>query len=158
MISEVEQQMTDYDWFGVDESGCLGHFTTAGFKLLPKSVSASREDLKRVTDYFRQTEPTKERHVVTTDLEKYVGAFESGDKRKQYLSGFTEMADRGLYSFDIDTYERPGLAYFCVAIPLQPLKLDSLPRDIQSIVGRTVLKGIRFQDTRGIEYAGTLEL
>jgi hypothetical protein len=44
-IPETEQEATDFDWFAVDESGCIGHFTTAGFKLLPKSVSRKRPGL-----------------------------------------------------------------------------------------------------------------
>ena len=158
MIPEVEQAMTDFDWFGVDENGYVGHFTTAGFKLLPKSVSASAEDLKKVTDYFKQVKPRKAGYSVNADLEKHVGPFENENEKAKYLSDFSEMAVRGLYSFDIDTYVKPGLAYFCVAIPLQPLTLDLLPADIRSIVARTVLKGIRFEETTEIEYASSLAL
>jgi len=158
MIPEIEQEATDFDWFAADESGCVGHFTTAGFKLLPKSVSVSAEDLKKVTDYFRQLTPTGAGYQVSGELEKEIGPFESEKKRAQYLSSFSEMADRGLYSFDIDTYVRPGLAYFRVAVPVQPVRLESLPKEVREIVERTQLKGIRLGEASRIDYESTLSL
>src|SRR4051812_39010755 len=91
MIPEIEQEATDFDWFAVDESGCIGHFTTAGFKLLPKSVAASAEDLKKVTEHFKQLTPTGAGYQVSADLEKETGPFESQKKRDQYLSSFSDM-------------------------------------------------------------------
>src|SRR5262245_966752 len=145
-ISESEQESTDFDWFAVDEIGCIGHFTTAGFKLLPRSVASSAEDLKKLTDYFKKLVSTGVRYHVSNDLETEVGPFEREAKREQYLAGFVGMAGRGLYSFDIHTYVRPGLAYFCVATPIQPLYVESLPKEIRTIIERTQLKGIRLSE------------
>ncbi len=77
VIPETAQEATDFDWFAVDESGYIGHFTTAGFKLLPKSVSVSAPDLEKVTDYFKQLAPTGSGHQVSTELERETGSFES---------------------------------------------------------------------------------
>ena len=158
MIPEIEQEATDFDWFAADERGFIGHFTTAGFKLLPKSVSESAVALKKVTNYFKQLTPTGIGYHVSGDLDKQTGPFESEGKRAQYLSSFSEMAARGLYSFDIDTYVRPGLAYFLVAAPVQPVRLDSVPMDVRAIVERTRLKGIRLGETSLIDYELTLNL
>lgn len=155
-ITEVEQEETDYDWFGVDERGCVGHFTTAGFKLLPKSVSVSAEELEKVTNYFRHLPPTDSTFQVSGDLEKETGPFESEEKRDQYLASFSDMARKGLYSFDIDTYVSPGLAYFQVTSPFHPLQLESLPPEIRTIVGRTRLKGVHLGETTRIDYETTL--
>jgi len=38
-IPTAEQEETDFDWFGLDEEGFIGHFTTGGFKCLPQSVA-----------------------------------------------------------------------------------------------------------------------
>src|SRR5688572_33264912 len=103
MIPEMEQQETDFDWFGVDEDGSVGHFTTAGFKYLPKSVAVNGEDLKKVTDYFKRLPPGDHGYLVEDGFAKET-AFEDDGERTRYLSCFTEMAQRGLYSFDIDTY------------------------------------------------------
>jgi hypothetical protein len=158
MIPEPEQQETDFDWFGLDENGCVGHFTTAGFKLLPKSVSANVEDLRKITRYFDEIGQTGAGCNVNRNLEKEVGHFKNETERSRYLFDFCRMADKGLYSFDIDTYVRPGIAYFCVAVPSLPLKLESLPPIIRAIIGRTFLKGIQFAEISRIDYEFTLNL
>jgi hypothetical protein len=158
MIPESEQQERDFDWFGVDEDGCIGHFTTAGFKLLPKSVSANANDLQKVTHYFEEKAPSGTGCNVSKDLEKEIGHFKNMNERAPYLFDFCEMANKGLYSFDIDTYVKPSLAYFCVAVPNLPLKLESLPPNIRAIISRTFLKGIRFAEISRIDYEFTLNL
>jgi hypothetical protein len=158
IIPEEEQWVRDFDWFATDESGCIGHFNTAGFKLLPQSVSASAEDLKTVTDYFQSLMPTGAGYEVSADLEKEAGPFKSEKERARYLSGIAYLANSGLFSFDIDTYVKPGLAYFRVAVPVQPVRLESLPRKIREIVERTRFEGIRFGETSRIDYELTLYL
>jgi hypothetical protein len=157
MISEDEQKERDYDWFGVDEEGYIGHFTSAGYKL-PKSVCASAEDLQAITDYFENIEFSGLKFHVITDLEKKVHLFENDFMRNQYLSSFCEMADRGLYSHDIDLYSKQNLAYFCVAMPERPLRIEFLPPNIRAIVSRIILKGIRFTENSRINYEFTLSL
>jgi hypothetical protein len=66
------------------------------------------------------------------------------------------MADKGLYSYDIETYVRPGLAYFRVAIPLTPVKVNELPDDVRRIVQRTLLPGISLQGSSRVDYESTL--
>jgi hypothetical protein len=158
VISESEQQETDFDWFGLDENGCIGHFTTAGFKLLPKSISTNAEDLQKIAHYFEEIAPTGAGCNASRNLDEEVGHFKNENERAHYLSNFIEMADKGLYSFDIDTYVKPGLAYYCVAIPNLPLKLESLPQSIRAIISRTFLKGIRFAEISRIDYKFTLKL
>ena len=51
-ISEDDQETIDFDWFGVDEVGHIGHFTSAGFKRLPRSVAADAVGLDTITAYF----------------------------------------------------------------------------------------------------------
>ena len=59
-----KQAGTDFDWFGIDEEGFIGHFTTAGFKRLPSSVAHCAEDLKRISDYFEHIAPVRGSHNV----------------------------------------------------------------------------------------------
>jgi hypothetical protein len=66
------------------------------------------------------------------------------------------VADRGLYSYHIETYVQPMTAYFCVAIPTCPLSIKDLPQAVHVIVRRTVLKGVRLKAAPRIEYGSTL--
>jgi hypothetical protein len=156
-ITRLEQEETDFDWFCADRDGHIGHFTTAGFKLLPQSVSASAEDLKRIADYFNQLQGICE-YRIDDALIKQIGPFEDSAKERQYLSSFSRMASRGLYSFDIDPYVRPGLHYFRVAMPMSPIRLEVLPTEIRGIVGRTLMSTLCLQDTSQIDYNSTLTL
>ncbi len=156
VISKSEQKEMDFDWFGVDADGHVGHFTTAGFKYLPASVCESAEDLKLVTDYFTDEAPTRDGHKVDDDLVREVKEWKGEEHESKYLASFVSMADKGLYSYDIETYVRPGLAYFRVAIPLAPLKVNELPDDVRRIVQRTVLQDMSFEGSSRVDYERTL--
>ncbi len=77
-------------------------------------------------------------------------------QNSRYLKGFVAMADKGLYSYDIETYVTPGIAYFRVAIPQSPISLNNLPEDIRKVVQRTKLHGISFVESSRIDYESTL--
>ena len=68
------------------------------------------------------------------------------------------MADRGLFSFDIESYLRPGIAYFRVALPEAPLAIDELPPNIVKIISRTVLTGVRLRYQSQVFYDATLTM
>lgn len=150
-ISEDEQTYKDFDWYCVDDQGRVGHFASAGFKRLPPSVEASAEDLSFLDRYFEALRVTPETHKLDEQL--------SSDQRtERYLRSFVAMADRGLFSFDIESYPRPEVCYFRVAIPATPLRFIDLPDVVKSILGRTVLKGRSFEECSAIPYAETLTL
>jgi hypothetical protein len=150
-ITEDEQTYKDIDWYCVDSEGRVGHFTSAGFKLIPPSVAESAEDLKLLDEFFGQLAPDDEGHVLDEHL--------TPDKRtERYLRSFVAMADRGLYSFDIETYLHPGICYFKVAIPKTPLLLRHLPENVQLILGRSVLMGLSLERSSTIPYAQTLSI
>src|SRR5947207_129384 len=67
MIPKDEQEGRDFDWFGVDADGHIAHFTTAGFKYLPGSVSGSAEDLQQAIDYFDNEAPIRGAHTVDSE-------------------------------------------------------------------------------------------
>jgi hypothetical protein len=74
----------------------------------------------------------------------------------RYLKSFVEMADRGLYSYDIETYVNPATAYFCVAMPTRPIAIEHLPINVRIILKRTVLKGLSLKAIPRIDYEATL--
>jgi hypothetical protein len=139
-IELVEQQSTDFDWSGVDEEGWIGHFTSAGFKYLPQSVSSSSEDLRLVTEFFQNHAPVKGAHMLDGDLANVVPDWRGENNEARYLGSFVSMADKGLFSYDINSYLSPGAAYFRVASPESPLPLEELPSNIRTVLSRTVLR------------------
>jgi hypothetical protein len=50
-------------------------------------------------------------------LRKNARAGKGESQEERYLRSFIAMADRGLFSFDIDSYLGPNTAYFRVALP-----------------------------------------
>jgi hypothetical protein len=157
-IEDQDQYGTDFDWFGVDECGEIGHFTTAGFKKLPGSVSSSAEDLAFVADYFLKQAPIRGSHRVEPTLAQERPGWKGESQEERYLRSFIAMADRGLFSFDIDSYLGPNTAYFRVALPVSPLCLSDLPNRIRDVLGRTIIKGPLLRDRLRIPYEETLAL
>jgi len=153
-IPEDEQLYSDFDWFCVDNEGFIGHFTTAGFKRLPKSVAACREDLDSLMRYFKSAAPLREGHIVDSDLATHVPDVMSRGER--HLHSFVAMADKGLYSYDIESYLRENSVYFRVALPIRPLHVSELPSEISKILCGTILETVRFREAAEIGYAATL--
>jgi hypothetical protein len=157
-IEETKQLTTDFDWFGVDEEGFLAHFASAGFKRVPASVSESAEDLVLVCNYFKTEAPVRGAHRVDEDLVGLRPDWKGEQNESRYLKSFVAMADLGLFSFDIDSYLKPGIAYFRVACPLSPLGLEQLPEPVRRIIARTRLAGVSLRSQSLIAYEATLEM
>ena len=150
-ISEDEQSCTDFDWYCVDREGGIGHFTSAGFKLIPPSVAESSEDLNFLDQFFNNLNPVQDAHTLDEHL--------SPEQRtERYLRSFTAMADRGLYSFDIESYLKQGICYFRVAIPRRPLQFSDMPEKVREILGRTLLEDRLLQQCSEVPYSVTLSL
>jgi hypothetical protein len=153
-ISQQEQEETDFDWFCLDLDGAVGHFTTAGFKKLPKSAAESKENLNLLAEYFLKAAPSHSGHTVDPELSAAIA--EPQKRGERYLRSFLSMADKGLYSYDIASYLTSDSSYFRVASPSKPLQSFELPPEIREILGRTVL-AIRFRENSRIAYLSTLE-
>jgi hypothetical protein len=155
-IDEIEQDGTDFDWFAVDEEGSVAHFATVGFKRLPATISCSAEDLTVVTDYFLNRAPVVSEHQINQDIGRNRDDWKGEAAEGRYLKSFVEMADRGLYSYDIETYVNPATAYFCVAVPTRPVSIEHLPENVRIILKRTVLKGLSLKAIPKIDYEPSL--
>ena len=131
-ISEVDEFTRDWDWFAVDPSGAIGHFTSAGMRKLPISVKADNEAALRLIEYFASA-PKKSEYVVSdeADLDS-----KNVKDRKWYLRSFVAMATVGLFSYN--TYvDRRSTEYFLVARPNSPLHVDEVPSEIGELLRRT---------------------
>ena len=111
-ITTEEQMETDFDWFCVDDETQVAHFTTAGFKRLPASVAGSVANQAMLLNYFEQELWANCGYSIDPELINEVN-----DPNERHLKSFVQMANRGLYSFDIEPDISPATNYFRVAIP-----------------------------------------
>jgi hypothetical protein len=155
-IPEDEQYERDFDWFCVDGAGEIGHFTTAGFKRLPRSVEHSAEGRDVLEEFFERQLKGGRGYLVDADLAMEIPPLKSGLER--YLRDFIGMADKGLYSFDIETYVSRRSYYFRVAVPLLPICLEELPLRVRDILGLTQLEGRLLKDSPRILHEDTLPM
>jgi hypothetical protein len=136
MISPIEESDRDWDWFAVDPAGAVGHFTTAGMRVLPKTVRQDKEAALHLIDYFFEKAPKSRPHIVRTEAEIDSGGWPDDLARSQYLKDFSTMASAGVFSYDMPTSGRKQ-DYFLVAYPQSPLHISELPPEIRELVMRT---------------------
>jgi hypothetical protein len=151
MISELDEEVNDYDWFAVDKEGSIGHFTTGGDGTLPRSVAVSSSDLRYITDFFRRTLQTSTQAHLAPKAQEAAEEMESEVAVERRFRDFVMMASRGLYSFNhsyaLDCPNpriRPCPLYYRIAIPARSIHLSDLPDAIQAILVRTTLADVEF--------------
>jgi hypothetical protein len=152
-ITTVDEVTRDWDWFAVDASGAVGHFTTAGMRKLPSSVKADNEAALRLIDYFDQDAQKQFDYVVRVQAEIDAGTLKDIRDRNWYLRSFVAMASAGLFSYDTDIEGRTT-DYFLVAYPKSPLQVDQLPSEVREMVQRTRSKCL-FSESPHISEAET---
>lgn len=135
MITEIEQETLDIDWFFTD--GKYIGFMASGGGRLPNSVAESKEEHQVLVNYFKNLSEVSD-VLVNPELDSLlIKTFGSGiDER--YLDGYISMTKKGLYSYDkkvLNNFLDPH--YHLVAIPKEPLKLENLPQDILDILSKT---------------------
>ena len=145
-VSEIEQTTQDIDWFAVDAFGAVAHFASGG-KLLPKSVTQSKDDLEKIRVYFRSL-PDERTPIEVDSLLRQMVDLPDENAEKQYLSDFSSMSGRGLYSYD-SPLAGDRSSYFRVTFPDSPLTIRDLPNEIASIVAKTNYSG-EFASTQSI--------
>lgn len=131
MITDIEQQTMDIDWF-LTGGEYIGFMASGGGKL-PASVAESEEKRRILAHYFRNL-PEISEVMINPELDSIL---DSGvDDR--YLEDFVLMTKKGLYSFDkTDLIQFLDSRYHLVASPKHPLKLEDLPQNILEIVVKT---------------------
>jgi hypothetical protein len=142
-VSELEEEIQDLDWFALDEEGTIGHFATGGCGALPRSIASSREDLQKVTLYFRNHTAIAS-PVVSHSIDSYI-SLKDNESKARYLRDFLKMSSQGLFSFDCMRARKRPTGYFQVARPSVALYATALPLEIRQILERTVLEGVCFR-------------
>jgi hypothetical protein len=145
VISEIDQEVSDFNWFAVDCNGYLIHFASIGNRL-PPSVSASKENLELLESYFMSlpilfTEVDIFPHLATAAV--------------SYSQLYLEYACRGLFSYEAIIPAGPmGTTHKLVARPPHTLTLADLPDEIAKIISKTQLgisiAGLASFDTKAV--------
>lgn len=138
IITEIEQQTIDIDWF-ITDGEHIGFMASGGGKL-PDSVAKSEEKRQILVRYFRNL-PEISEVMINPKLDNIlIKVFGSGVNKK-YLEDYVSMTKKGLYSFD-KTYPNNFLEpfYHLVTSPKNPLRLKELPQNIVDILGQNYYK------------------
>ena len=131
-ISDADEYTRDWDWFAVDATGTIGHFTSAGMRKLPTSVKRDNEAALLLIEYFASA-PKRSEYVVSVEAD--IDSKNVKD-REWYLRSFVAMAEVGLFSYN--TYvDRLSAEYFLVASPKSPLYIDDVPSEVGELLRRT---------------------
>jgi len=123
MITDIEQETNDFDWFFTD-GNAVGHVASGGGKL-PPSVARSVNGLNILQNYFNGL-PTNSDVIVN---------IQSRTTNDDHLMSFADMAKKGLYSFDKTHLGKPyDTAYHLIAKPGQAIQFKTLPEEIKEIL------------------------
>ena len=74
IIDEQEEFTRDWDWYAVDQDGRVGHFTSAGMRVLPKSVKQDRETTELIARYFFEQAPVVGKWAVRAEGDRLPAA------------------------------------------------------------------------------------
>jgi hypothetical protein len=140
MITDIEEETLDLDWFSVDDNGEIAHFASGGRGFLPSSVKVSRTNLARITAYFRRDLDANGSAIESANLSLHT-EFNSEAEKARYMADYSRMAAKGLYSFDCVIDHKRPCNYYLVARPSCTLKVNDLPDDIQQIINITSFAG-----------------
>ncbi|WP_236190253.1 hypothetical protein [Pseudomonas paraglycinae] len=126
---EMDQEfleLHDLDWFASSLDGTVLHFATGGRGFVPDFVRQSISAYEEVYDYIL----TMSAGCGVEIVEKNLPGFNSDIERQRYLKSFSEMAGRGVFSYDV--FDDGG--YRLIAKPAVPLKLSDLPGQVRHCV------------------------
>jgi hypothetical protein len=144
-IPDDEEFTRDWDWFASDPVGAIGHFTTAGFRRLPRAIKEDWESAETCIRFFTEGIIARCAYSVSEDLETLVGGLDSPEERERYLRSFIDIAGKGLFSFDTTPLTSGSGHYLLVARPTRPLTCVDIPAKIAALV-RRVTCPTYFQD------------
>ncbi|WP_417940955.1 hypothetical protein [Flavobacterium sp. RS13.1] len=132
MLTEIEQQNLDIDWFFVNENKIA--FVASGGGKLPNSIAKLTEEKSLLlVSYFRNLEKKNE-VIINPELDKLL----NHDINDEYLNDFIYMAERGLYAFDktvLNNFSESN--YHLVVAPINPLNVNDLPTQIKEVLLQT---------------------
>ncbi|WP_183576621.1 hypothetical protein HDF18_21815 [Mucilaginibacter sp. X5P1] len=137
MITDIEQETSDIEWFFTNGKE-IGFVTSSAGKLPISVANKSMEEIAFLTAYFSDL-PYRSSLTINPDLKALLSPCTIS---REYLSDFTKMTERGLFSFDktaFNNFSDPN--YHLVAKPLNPLRFEDLPLEIAEVLFKTKVNG-----------------
>jgi len=135
MLTEIEQQSLDIDWFFIADNK-IGFVASGGGKL-PDSVTNLNKNFSEISSYFRSL-PEKTEAIINKELKR----IKTTTITDYYLEDFVYMAKRGLYSFDKTLLNNfSDTNYHIVARPIECLRVEELPIEITDLINKTTYDG-----------------
>ncbi|WP_236195227.1 hypothetical protein [Pseudomonas glycinae] len=134
---EMDQEfleLHDLDWFASCLDGAVLHFATGGRGFVPDFVRQSISAYEEIYDYIFSISAGCGVEIV----EKNLPGFNSDIERQRYLKSFSEMAGRGVFSYDV--FNDGG--YKMIAKPVVPLKLSDLPDQVRHCIFQSSMQAL----------------
>jgi hypothetical protein len=134
MISEIEQQTLDIDWFFTD--GDQIGFVASGGGKLPESISLLDENNQSLVSFFRNLP-----EICDFNLNTELNSILNSNVSEEYLNDFIYIAKRGIYAFDktiLNDFSETN--YHLVAKPTKSISIMNLPDEIKSKILNTECK------------------
>ncbi|MEO3944688.1 hypothetical protein [Gorillibacterium sp. CAU 1737] len=142
-ITEIDLEVEDIEWYGIDENGRIAQFTSGGSKRVPECIRESRERLNAVCEHFENLNPNLEEEVTFSEETPSL-------PRKEYLQECKKTAQKGLYCFDISDEQDPKGEYRLICKPSSELRISDLPETIQSILRNYIIPNSNFSNNKMI--------
>ena len=120
-------ESNDLDWFSVFQDGCLAHFTTGGVGYVPEEMRESLENYEAIYDYFGTLCDISDFEIIECN----VPIFTTDKQRERYLRSFTQMASKGVYSYDVNRNEG---GYKLIAKPITALGKQTFPINVRGLL------------------------
>ena len=121
--TEIDLQIEDIMWFGVDTRGHILAFTSGGCGSVPEFVCQSKEETEELEMFFLES----------LDRTTWGKLLIEADGSALAEDG-AELAGKGIYCFDVSFDEEHAEEYVKIAVPEKPICVEDLPAKIQNFL------------------------
>lgn len=131
----------DIDWFLIDMNSNIAVFS-AGGGFMPNFIESNVEVHLSFTEYIHDFKGLSNGFHINPELESFVNMNEifplnGKSKVDTYISYFSKLSSKGLYSFDkTDLENLDDDRYHLVTSPIKKLKAEELPNDFGNLIPR----------------------
>lgn len=126
IITDLDLQIEDVEWYGVDKNGRIAQFMSGGSFAVPEFVRESRENLEIVSHFFEKYSQIISATVLFNKNIEY--------PRKEFWEECKYVSQKGIYCYDICDKSELMNEYVYVCKPSCALVITDLPQDIQSVL------------------------
>lgn len=126
-ITEIDLEIEDIEWYGIDSNGRIAQFTSGGSMLVPEFICESRQRLNSVCMFFNKLKPNNIHKVLFNEkITKFLN--------EDYLEECKIISQKGLYCYDIFDEQDIKGEYMLICRPSCELLISDLPEKLQSVL------------------------